>query len=175
MANADINSNDDNQQEDQPRDRLADAINFIKGNGADVPLDQRQVPSSPEEYQQGVNKYIKPEDENTYSNVLPQNYLISKLGLPDTWKTSKADEMRNQHNLPMAMATMGTVGSVGEAAPIVANVGETAEQALVGAAKSAYGRLGQTLDRIPSNGSVSVQEPLSLAQIMARRALNKAR
>lgn len=100
------------------------------------------------------NTQIMPGDENIYRSN-PRNFLVDKLGLPDSWRQSRADEKQYLKDFPM-IAGMGTVGSVGEVAPIMANVGETAAEALGGAAPSFAGRLGQVVPKEAPLGSVKV-------------------
>lgn len=121
---------------------LKDAIDTLKTSGSDY---WAGVEKFKNDYDTAAEKNIKPEDEYTYPDSLPRNYLISKIGLPDSWKQSAADDIRFQHNLPAAMG-MGTAGTV-------ANIEGTAAQKLAMAADSGFGRLVAGHEIAPNSGS----------------------
>lgn len=57
-----------------------------------------------------MNSEVTPEDEKVYRDNI-RNTVVNKLGLPEDWRSSLADEKRFIQEAPMAMA-MGSMGAV---------------------------------------------------------------
>lgn len=72
----------------------------------------------------GQDNNISPSDENQQAGSL-RNFLVSKLGLPQDWQQSVADEKRYYNDLPMNIG-MGTMGRIGAPIAQEANVAKAA-------------------------------------------------
>jgi hypothetical protein len=83
-----------------------------------------------EKLNKAQNTTIEPGDETRYNETSNMtNMAVNALGLPQSWKTTLADEKRALAELPMQMGlgTMGSIGKVGKAQQIASKIGVSKE------------------------------------------------